>query len=235
MSILDETLEFFQNKEYFDDHAEWISDHIDKFFPNEEIKVFHEMITFDFKVHVYFIKPKEYSFNILLTSGMSSLAMQVPNELEDKEQYQYAELMMLLPKDVHFEDVYTGENKNDYIISMLKQTAKFPHHYETWIGIGHSIRASEDLESYGPGTDFVGGLILPSVTFDEDFTEIKREGRIINIYSFFPLYENELMYKIENGYNAFLDVLMKTDTKEILDNNRQNLFAKKSFWSRFKS
>ncbi|MBC5836291.1 suppressor of fused domain protein [Flavobacterium sp. F372] len=231
---IEEILDYFQNKEYFEEHSEWIAEHVEKHFPNEEVKVFHEFMSLDFKLHVYFIKPKKLNYNILLTSGMSSLEMNVPEIVEEKDNYKFAELMLLIPKDIEFNEVYTGENKNDFIIKMLKVTGKFPHHYDTWLGIGHTIRYSEDLESYSADTNFIGGVILPSATFEEDFTEIIKDGRIINIYSFFPLYENELNYKIENGYNALLDLIIKNNCLEILDNNRKNITPKKSFWNKLR-
>ena len=231
---LEDTIKHFQNKEYFDEHAQWIAEHVENLYPNEDVKVFHEFMSLDFKVHIYFIKPKNCSFNILLTSGMSSLAMNVQDEVEDKENYKFAELIVMIPKNIEFAEVYSGENKNDYIITILKQTAKFPHHYDTWLGIGHTIRYTEDLETYGNDTKFVGGIILPSATFEEDFTQINKNGALINIYSFFPLYENELQYKIENGYNALIDLIIQANCKEILDNNRKNLIPKRSIWDKLK-
>lgn len=57
---------------------------------------------------------------------------------------------------------------------MLKRTAKFPHHEDSWIGTGHSIVSDADFEPYGDDTEFVGGVILPLITFDENFTKIKK-------------------------------------------------------------
>ena len=220
---IEETLEYFQGKEYFEEHSEWIAEHVESHFPDAEIKVFHEFLSLDFKLHIYFINSKDLSYNILLTCGMSSLEMNVPEFVEERDDYRFAELMMFIPKDIEFSEVYSGENKNDYIIKMLKLSGKFPHQYDTWLSIGHTIRNSEDLESYGADTKFFGGVILPSATFDEDFTEITRNGRIINIYSFFPLYENELLYKVENGYTALLDLIIENNCLEILDNDRQDI------------
>ena len=224
---IEETLEYFQGKEYFEEHSEWIAEHVESHFPDAEVKVFHEFLSLDFKLHIYFINSKDLSYNILLTCGMSSLEMNVPEFVEERDDYRFAELMMFIPKDIEFSEVYSGENKNDYIIKMLKLSGKFPHQYDTWLSIGHTIRNSEDLESYAADTKFVGGVILPSATFDEDFTEITRNGRIINIYSFFPLYENELLYKVENGYTALLDLIIENNCLEILDNNRQDITIKK--------
>lgn len=222
----------FSDRKYYDEHAEWLAEHVDDFFDQSLVTVFHEIVTFDVHVDVYLIQPKNTSFNILLTSGMSTFKMKVSEQDEKSEDLEFAELMMLVPKEIKFEDVYTGENKNDWIITVLKRTAKFPYYHDTWIGIGHSIQAEKDLSTYGKDTKYVGALILPSVTFDEKFTKINRDGRIINIYNILPLYKEELKFKIENGYNKFLDLLIKANGKEVLDLKRKNLILKKSILSR---
>ena len=222
----------FSDRKHYYEHAEWIAEHLDQFFDENLTTVFHEIPTFDIHLDVYFIKPKNAPFNILLTSGMSTLKMNVSEQVENPEELEFAELMILIPKDIEFDQIYTGENKNDWIITMLKRTAKFPHFYDTWIGIGHTIQAEEDLTPYGTDTDYVGALILPSVTFGNDFTEIKKNGRKINIYNVLPLYKNEMEFKIENGYNKLLDLLIKSNGKEMLDLNRENLISKKSIWNK---
>lgn len=220
------------NKKHYHEHGEWIDDHLSKYFMDHQISVFHEVLTLDLHLDVYLIKPENVSYNILLTSGMSILKMNVSEQVENPKDYEFAELMMLIPKSIEFGKVYSGENKNDWIISILKRTAKFPHIYDTWIGVGHTIQAEEDLTPYGKDTEYVGGLILPSVTYEQDFTEIHRKDRKINIYNVFPLYKNELEFKIENGYSKFLDILISANGDEMLDLNRRNLILKKSFWSR---
>ena len=222
----------FSDKKKYHEHAEWIDDHLSKFFDDNLVSVFHEIPMLDLHLDVYFIKPENASYNILLTSGMSTLKMKVSEQAENPKDLEFAELMMLIPKSIEFEQVYSGENKNDWIISVLKRTAKFPHFYDTWIGIGHTIQAEEDLTPYGNDTEYVGALILPSVTFDKNFTEINNNGRKINIYNVFPLYKNEMEFKIEKGYGNFLDVLIEANGKEILDLNRKNLITKKSIWER---
>ncbi len=223
----------FENHTFYDEHDEWIADHVDSYFPDADISVFHEIMALDIRVHVYLIKPKGASFQMLLTSGMSTLKMNVSEGVGDQDEQAFAELMMLIPKHIEFAEVYSGDKPNDWILTVLKRTAKFPHFYNTWIGIGHSIQADEDYSPYGEDTEYVGALVLPSVTFDERFTEIKKDGRTINIYSVLPLYRNELEYKIEHGYNDFLDLLIQANGKEILDLKRKNLIPKKSFWNRF--
>jgi Suppressor of fused protein (SUFU) len=222
MSI-EKTLEKFQEKKSYDEHVISLEKHLENYFSDDEMTVFHEIVSLDFHLDVYFIKPSNRNYNILLTSGMSLLAMNVNEEIEDYADYQFAELMVLLPKDIVFSEVYTQNEPNSWIISMLKQTARFPHHYDTYIGIGHSIQADADMEPYSEETTFVGCIVLPSVSFDDDFTCFQSGDNVINIYSLFPVYQNELEYKIQHGYNAFVDLLRKNDTKEVINLGRKNL------------
>jgi len=220
---MNEFYEKFRNRSYFDNHQEAIADHLDQFYESQEITVFHEMVSPDIHLDVYFIDSEKHSFNILLTSGMSLLEMTVPDAVENVELYKFAELMILLPKSIEFSKTFPSDSENDWILEMIKETARFPHHYDTWLSIGHTLQATADLETYSKETDYVGLVVLPSVTFDEKFTEIKAGDNVINIYSLFPLYKNELEYKIANNYSALLDRLIDKNAKEILDNSRKNL------------
>jgi hypothetical protein len=218
-----QVLSAFENKKRYDQHVECIGEHLNKQFKSDEITVFHELLSLDFHLDVYFVQPKGRAYNILLTCGMSLFEMTVDERVKDPEQYRFAELMILLPKDLKLDMVQNGEGPTGWIVSMLKQTARFPHHYDTYLGVGHTIQATEDLKPYSDYTKFVGAMILPSVTFKSDFTEVKCGGRLVNIYGLFPLYQNELEYKIKNGFGAFAEKLSEGNPKEIIDNNRKNL------------
>ncbi|RZK20392.1 MAG: suppressor of fused domain protein [Pedobacter sp.] len=222
---MNEFYEKFRTRAYFNHHPEAIADHLDQFYESNEITVFHEMVSPDIHLDVYFINAEKHAFNILLTSGMSLLEMTVPEAVEEPELYKFAELMLLLPKSVEFGKTFPGDNENDWILEMIKETARFPHHYDTWLSIGHTLQATADMETYSKETDYVGLVVLPSVTFDEEFTEIKAGDNLINIYSLFPLYKNELEYKIANNYNALLDRLIEKNAQEILNNSRENLLS----------
>lgn len=61
----------FRNLKYYDEHAEIIGNHLDRFYDSDEITVFHELFSPDFYLDVYFIRAARNKYNILLTSGMS--------------------------------------------------------------------------------------------------------------------------------------------------------------------
>lgn len=180
------------------------------------------MVSLDFHLDVCFVQSEKYNFNLLLTAGMSTLEMTVPPDVENPQRYKFAELMLLLPKSIAFGEV-TGDNPNDWLIDMLKENARFPHHYDTWLTIGHTLQATAGMEPYEGHTEYTGVVILPSVNFDEDFTTLQAGENRINIYSVFPLYADEMNYKIEKGYNALLDRLIDKNAKEVFDERRESL------------
>ncbi|MDN3693592.1 suppressor of fused domain protein [Chryseobacterium tructae] len=140
-----ELIERIQNKKHYYENVEALEKHLDTHFKSDEITVFHEMVSLDFHLDVYFIQPKDEDFNLLITSGMSLLEMKVPDTIQDKEDYAFAELLIILPKDLEFEKTFPSEGKNDWIISLIKEMARFPHHQDTFLTEGHSLQAWSDI------------------------------------------------------------------------------------------
>lgn len=215
----------FDEQKQHHEHSEWISDHLLNYFDSECISVFHEIPALDFRMDVYLIRVPNRNYQVLMTTGMSVIEMNIDEDVEEdvKDGLKFAELMMLVPKDITFNDAYTGENPNDWIITMLKMTAKFPHYHNTWLGEGHSIQANMEYQPYSNDSQFYGAVILPSATFRKDFTKIRREGRVINLYTLFPVYKNELEYRREHGFSAFWKRLVKANPKETLNVRRPNI------------
>ena len=91
-----------------------------------------------------------------------------------------------------------------------------------WV-LGHSIYENEDMSPYAEHVDFCGAVILPSVTFESNFTEIRGNESKINIYSIFPVNKQELLYKKDLGYSAFLNLLIEANCAEMFDLNRSSL------------
>lgn len=221
-----ELIRKIQARKHYYEHVEALQKHLDEYFESENMTVFHEMLSLDFHLDVYFIQPKDKEFNLLITSGMSLLEMNVPGTIQDRADYTFAELMLLIPKDMKFNKTYPSDDKNDWIIGMMKDMARFPHHQDTFLTEGHTLQAWNDIaDPYDKHTLFTGCILLPSATFGEDFMQITCEDRIINFYSLFPLYKNEMEYKIQHGYSKFFDLLIENDVAEVFDEKRENLLA----------
>lgn len=189
----------FRDKELFIRPYELVDNHIDDYFKGSDITVFHEIPTLDIHLDVYHIKPEKSDFELLLSGGMSSIPTNVGGIARNSDSYKFAELMTVIPKGIDFGKMYPSGTKYDWIISMVKQSAKFPYFYDTWIGVGHTIQAHEEFKPYSDHTEYCGCLVLPTMTFPEDFQEIDSPNWTINIYGLFPLYKEELEFKIQRG------------------------------------
>src|SRR5688572_2036526 len=105
----------FRDKQQFTDHYELVDQHIGKHFNGSDIQVFHEIPTLDIHLDVYIIRPRNSAFEILLTSGMSSMAMNVSDIPNNSDPYKFAELMTLIPKGIDFGNMYPGGTQYDWI------------------------------------------------------------------------------------------------------------------------
>lgn len=231
MSLFEDILNQFHDREKYDEHRLALHDHIIKFYSDSEVNVLTEIIVLDIRIDTFIIEPKHKKFNIVITSGMSSMEMISDSNTPNWKNLKFAELMMLLPTSINIESLQNG-GEFEWIINMLKQTAKFPHYEKTWLGMSHAIQGNVNSKPYDNNYEFIGGLILPSITLDKTFTEIQTNENIINLYSFFPLYKNELQYKFTNGFNAILDIIIEKNISEIFNPIRENLFSSKK--KRFK-
>ena len=176
-----------------------IDPHLDEYFKQDEILVLHEKKSDLIHSDVYFIKPStDRPYYILLTSGMSSLPMNVP---EGYEYLQYAEVMMLLPPhwNMNYEDF---KDENTYWpIRILKEISKYPHKYNTWFGLGHSIELDDSLVT---DHNFKGVVLLESIKLSEEFTIVETKDKLILIYSVIPLFKEEMDFLEKEGYQKLL-------------------------------
>src|SRR5690606_18469062 len=80
-------------------YLEEIEEHLARYIAEPDL-VFHEIISELVHIDVHWIKPSaNYPYNILVTSGMSDLPMNVPEEIDDKEAYDRDDVMVVLHAD----------------------------------------------------------------------------------------------------------------------------------------
>jgi len=184
---------------------------------------------------IYWVKPAEdRPFHTIITSGMSDKPMLVPKGLEE---HQYAELCLLLPKEwpvetlVHHDD-NNFENEHHYWpMRWLKMIAGFPHKNETWIGNGHTIPNGEDADNFADNTRLGCILLLPSFSLGGDFFTLKRaEDKTIRFYCMYPIYREEMNFKLEKGSDALVEKFEKNNIRDIVDIKRVNTCRKKGLF-----
>lgn len=201
-----------------------IEQHVESYI-GEIHMVFHEIISDVIHIDVHWLKPSaRYPYHIFVTSGMSDLSMSVVDEVEDKENYKRAELMIVLPADWKVSEEDFKDNNNYWPIYFLKMLARFPHQYNTWLGYGHTIPNGMDAEPIAD-TGFGCMLLLPPMlSFDEDFWVLNtKDGEKINFYTLIPLYKEEMDFKLEHGTEALMDKFDQAGISELVDIHRPNV------------
>jgi hypothetical protein len=195
-----------------------IDDHLDDFFDDEDIVVFHEIKSEVVHSDVYFIKPSEdRDFNLLLSCGMSALPMNVPSDLD---YLKYAEVFIILPKDWKLKEEDFQDENNYWPVRTLKQLSKYPHLNDTWFGYGHTIPFDQSKEV---DHNFHSLILLESIKLSEDFTILETEdGETVYFYSVVPLYKEEVEFKMEHGTGALLKRFTRFEIDEVVDIHRPN-------------
>ena len=203
------------------DSVDFLDAHLDKFFESKDISVYHELVSDFIHCDIYLIKPNAMRpYNLLLSGGMSSLPMKVPQEMQH---LQYAEVMCLLPADWKLGQKDFENEANYWPIRTLKRLARFPHEADTWLGWGHTIPFWENNDDDGGGHGFAGVMLIDSITLPEEFSTIDENGKAAFIYSVIPLYQEEMDYKLEHGADELLAKFDAADIDEIYTVGRVNV------------
>ncbi|GAB1153600.1 MAG: suppressor of fused domain protein [Shewanella algae] len=217
---------------YTDGEKEWqspmgeecivqISEHIERHI-GEVTWVFHEVISDTVHIDVHYVAPTdERPFHTLVTSGMSDLPMSTPEEADIPR---FMELMITLPAHWQISQEAFSDEQWYWPVRQLKFLARFPHKYDSWLGWGHTIPNGEPAEPFAENTRQNGMIVLPSLLVDEGFHTLEiDQDKCINFYSLVPLYEEEMMLKLEQGSDALLDLFDKYQVSDLVDVARINV------------
>jgi hypothetical protein len=210
-----------------DDEAQCWGEHLHEQLGGD-YSVFHELISDTIHLDVLvFPATEERPHHVLVTQGMSALPMTVP---EGAEEYRYCELLIALPADWVIEGDEADEERWYWPMRLLKSIARLPHLYETWIGVGHTIPNSDPVEPYAEETEQCCAIVTPLVLFGEDMDTCQMsEEKTVRLYALTPIYEDEMRYKLEHGYEKLFEKLEERKLTELIDPKRRSVLAKR-FW-----
>ncbi len=210
------------------DCIEIIDKHLEQFFYEDEVLVFHEKETKEDSNHmdVFWITSNKYpDFNILMTCGMSRYEMSIP---ENSKGNKLIEVVILLPKSWNLKGLDWQDEEKCWPILHLKSIGKIPFEQNTWIESSHTISYDKNRGCM-PGTNFVGSIILPPLSLEKEFTII--EAANIHFLMVLPIFEEELTYKLKHGSNKLIDKLNRYGINDVLDINRRNTCKPRfKFW-----
>lgn len=201
------------------DFAEAIDRHIEQYFGPIEF-VYHELASHLVGVHVYVVAPTEQRpYRTLITSGMSELPMTVPAGHDISP---YAELMLSVPADWPLgQAVGLGDDETGWPLRVLKQVARLPHEYGTWIGEWHCVPNGAPAQPYATSTPFAGVVVTPMVRVPPEARTIEvADGSRIALLALIPLHPDEVAVKLERGTDALIQTLDRGRVTELLDPHR---------------
>lgn len=190
----------------------------DNFGPYKE--VFHEIVSPDIHLDIIIVPPTdEDPYYKLITMGMGAFSMNVPKDLQEYE-LEHAELVLYLPKQW---EIKSSAEKDYWPIRYLKILARLPIECDTWLGFGHTVHGNEEQEPFAENTAFNSILLLNACNLLYEKLDLRlSSGKKINFYQLFPLYQEELEYKMEHSLDELLDLFSDDDLLPVLNIRRQN-------------
>ena len=187
--------------------------------------VWHELVSDLVHVDLHVVEPTDdRPFPTIVTTGMSDAPMRIPSELGDS--LGYAELTIGLPADWPLTQEAFEDEAHYWPLRLLKGLARLPHAYDTWLGPGHTIPHGDPATAYAEGVDFCCALILPPVSAPQEFWTLElTDTKAVDFYAVYPLYPEEMQFKLENGMDALLERFQAAGITDRLDPGRVNTCA----------
>ena len=184
--------------------------------------VFHEIVSDDLHIDLHHVRSTFLRrFEVVVTSGMSARAMNVPPE---SRELAYAELIAILPSGWPMQQTQWSDERNYWPLRLLKTLARFPHERGTYLAHGHSL--GNGVEEYGaqPYADDTGlcaALLLPPLTLGERTWVLRRpDGTQCCFWAVVPLYAAELRYKMQHGIEALMACFDRASVFDRIDPHR---------------
>jgi len=169
------------------------------------------------EISVLWIRPQpQLPLNVIVTSGMSSLAMPAPREARACT---HLELIMVLPASWDLSD---PQNQNSFWpVESLAGTARYPHQHRIWLWLNHTIPMRNDF------TPFVAGMVEAPYPLDVNVGTLRtKDGRSIAFFSVVGLLPDEYDFLRTNDPGELFDLAEKADRLDeyaILTPNRRSV------------
>lgn len=202
------------------------------------------------------IKPEKLYIDILIfaptpyrpiwtfvTCGMSDLPMPVPADVEPREEFERAELVIAMPagwfvteEDGTFPEAEIAEPEKFWPITLMGALAKYPHQWNDWLWGRHSINVDiSPPRPYADNTKMCGSILLPVTSWPQDkHTFTTKDGKLISFFAVVPLHADEITLKLNKGTDALCEALHDAGYNEILFVSRPSVVRKKGWFGSFK-
>lgn len=207
------------------DLVEAVTNHLDQHFGTADLNVWHEIVSDLVHIDVHQVPPGPgREWVTLVTSGMAERAMTVPDDLE---YHRHAELVLALPPDWPLGDDAFEDESNYWPIRLLKQLARLPHEFDTFLYYGHTVPNGDPPDPYAPSTQLCCALITPPLCAPEGFDELTVGDRTIHFFGVVALYADEMQLKLDKGMDALIAKLDEGGVTELVDPARPSVASRR--------
>jgi hypothetical protein len=181
--------------------------------------VWHETASTIVHVDVHVVFPtEERPFYTLVTSGMSDLAMTVPQDVPMPE---YAELLIRLPAEWNLDYETLNDERNYWPIRLLQSLARFPHATQGWLDLGDGLPNGLPPRPFASDTDLCAAMAAFPYVEGEAFHVLEaRPGKTIRFLAVMPLYASEMRFLREQGPEELEKRFEQAETSLIVDPQR---------------
>ncbi len=177
-----------------------------------------EAVPGDPPVTLHVVDLPDEGLRVVVTEGMSSLPMTVP---EGGEDFQYAELVLKLRDDWPLDEESVQNPANSWPLGWLRQIARYPHENQTWLGGQHAVISNEEPpEPLGPGTKLTCLMVLAS--FESYGRWVRPDGKSVVFYDVIPIYTEERDYEAAHGLPALMEKFSEYAISPCLNPKRVN-------------
>lgn len=205
---------------YTEKEMEKVSDYIERQYGEYEI-VAHEVVSPDIHCDIVIVPPtQEQPYYKLVTMGAGAYKMNIPKKLKSVV-CDRAEYVIFLPKDWNLE---SEEEKDYWPIRMLKTIARLTVNTDDWLCYNHTIQLTQDGSPVAESTGFNSCALLFSTGKDGQEVNPLRMGffgKKVAFYQLYPLYPEELNFKLEHSISELIDKI-GTEENLIIDIHRKN-------------
>lgn len=207
---------------YTEKEANKLSTYIEQQYGEADF-VGHELVSPDIHCDIVVIPPtEEQPFYQLVTMGAGAYKMNIPKELKS-DVCDRAEYVIFLPQNW---DIKSDKEEDYWPIRMMKIVARLPIDLDDWLCYSHTVNLTEDGSPVAQNTKFNSCVLLPAIGKDGQIVKPAKLGFLgkkVNFYQLYPLYQEELDFKIENSFDKLIDTFGDKITDSlIIDINRKN-------------
>ncbi len=194
--------------------------------------VFHEIISDLIHLDVHHVLPSEkLPCHVLVTSGMSDRPMTVPDGYPGPK---HLELCAFLPPDWRMSgdaEKSAGEDAAERLywpVRWLKNMARLPHEFETFLGYGHTVPNGDPPEPFADNVEFCCMMVTMPYAAPFEFAKTQVGDREVHFLAVVPLFKEEMTLKLRKGPEAIDKAIERIDFWDMFNGARRN-FGKRRF------